>query len=60
MISLEFPRDSPHGSLGPGSVDDDEYVEYSLDMLAEFPSNVEEEERVNASHVFALSSLLTC
>ncbi|XP_057771847.1 uncharacterized protein LOC130991575 isoform X2 [Salvia miltiorrhiza] len=52
MISLEFPRDSPHGSLGPGSVDDDEYVEYSLDMLAEFPSNVEEEERMLMVAIF--------
>ncbi|KAG6432205.1 hypothetical protein SASPL_103779 [Salvia splendens] len=52
MISLEFSRDSPHGSLGPGSVDDDEYVEYSLDMLAEFPSNVEEEERMLMVAIF--------
>lgn len=54
MISLEFSKDSPHGSLGPGSVDDDEYVEYSFDMLADFPNNVEEEERVN-SNAFILS-----
>ncbi|KAG6435509.1 hypothetical protein SASPL_100383 [Salvia splendens] len=52
MISLEFSRDSPHGSLGLGSVDDDEYVEYSLDMLAEFPSNVEEEERMLMVAIF--------
>lgn len=56
MISLEFVRDSPPGSLGPGSVDDDEYVEYSLDMLADFPTNVEEEERVNCSNVLRFDS----
>ncbi|KAG6428079.1 hypothetical protein SASPL_112328 [Salvia splendens] len=52
MISLEFPRDSPHGSLVPGSIDDDEYVEYSLDMMADFPSNVEEEERMLMVAIF--------
>ncbi|KAL1548552.1 hypothetical protein AAHA92_16770 [Salvia divinorum] len=52
MISLEFPRDTPHGSLGPGSIDDDEYVEYSLDMMADFPSNVEEEERMLMVAIF--------
>lgn len=52
MISLEFSKDSPHDSLGPGSVDDDEYVEYSLDMLADFPNNVEEEERMLMVAIF--------
>ncbi|KAL7123910.1 hypothetical protein ABFS83_14G013600 [Erythranthe nasuta] len=45
MISFELSSTSPHGSL-PASIDDDEYVEYSLDTLADFPTNVEEEERM--------------
>ncbi|CAI9771017.1 unnamed protein product [Fraxinus pennsylvanica] len=45
MISFELSGDSPHGTL-PASIDDDEYVEYPLDNLADFPSNVEEEERM--------------
>ncbi|XP_022849221.1 uncharacterized protein LOC111371454 isoform X3 [Olea europaea var. sylvestris] len=45
MISFELLGGSPHGTL-PASIDDDEYVEYPLDNLAEFPSNVEEEERM--------------
>ncbi|KAL8524805.1 hypothetical protein ACS0TY_014426 [Phlomoides rotata] len=42
MISFDLSN----SSNVPGSVDDDEYVEYSLDMLADFPNNVEEEERM--------------
>ncbi|KAL9140090.1 hypothetical protein ABFS82_14G013200 [Erythranthe guttata] len=45
MISFELSSTSPRGSL-PASIDDDEYVEYSLDTLADFPTNVEEEERM--------------
>ncbi|KAL2459198.1 alpha/beta-hydrolase superfamily protein [Forsythia ovata] len=45
MISFEFSGGSPHGTL-PASIDDDEYVEYPLDSLADFPSNVEEEEKM--------------
>ncbi|KAL3828835.1 hypothetical protein ACJIZ3_017637 [Penstemon smallii] len=46
MISFELSNGTPQGSLVPASIDDDEYVEYSLDTLADFPSNVEEEERM--------------
>lgn len=61
MISLELSKGSPHGSHVPGSVDDDEYVEYPLDMLADFPSNVEEEERVSVTNVLWMKfPLFTC
>ncbi|KAK6130398.1 hypothetical protein DH2020_035808 [Rehmannia glutinosa] len=44
MISFELSKSSRHV---PGLMDDDdEYVEYPLDTLADFPSNVEEEERM--------------
>ncbi|KAL6571542.1 hypothetical protein OROHE_003185 [Orobanche hederae] len=43
MISFEL---SGAGSHAPLSINDDEYVEYPLDTLADFPSNVEEEERM--------------
>ncbi|KAL3812729.1 hypothetical protein ACJIZ3_013997 [Penstemon smallii] len=43
MISYELTDGSPHV---PTSIDDDEYVECSRDTLADFPSNVEEEERM--------------
>ncbi|KAL3634563.1 hypothetical protein CASFOL_021617 [Castilleja foliolosa] len=47
MISFELSGSSPHGSHNrPISIDDNEYVEYPLDTLADFPSNVEEEERM--------------
>ncbi|KAK4433975.1 hypothetical protein Salat_0560200 [Sesamum alatum] len=46
MISFELSGASPHGSNVPASIDDDEYVEYPLDSLADFPSNAEEEERM--------------
>ncbi|KAI3469496.1 hypothetical protein Pfo_026159 [Paulownia fortunei] len=46
MISFELSKDSPHGSHVPRSIEDDDYVEYSLDTLADFPANVEEEERM--------------
>ncbi|PIN08518.1 hypothetical protein CDL12_18910 [Handroanthus impetiginosus] len=47
MISFELSSSSPHGSHVPASIDDDdEYVQYPLDTLADFPSNVEEEERM--------------
>ncbi|XP_019230217.1 PREDICTED: uncharacterized protein LOC109211170 [Nicotiana attenuata] len=46
MISFELSNGDPFGSSVPASIDDDDYVEYSLDSLADFPSNVEEEERM--------------
>ncbi|KAK6117296.1 hypothetical protein DH2020_048967 [Rehmannia glutinosa] len=44
MINFELSKSSPHM---PGLMDDDdEYVEYPLDTLADFPTNLEEEERM--------------
>lgn len=43
MISFEFSNGHPHV---PAPMDDDRYVEYQLEDLAGFPSDVEEEERV--------------
>ncbi|XP_057489177.1 uncharacterized protein LOC130775095 isoform X2 [Actinidia eriantha] len=42
MINFEFTN----GHHVPSSIDDDEYIEYPLHNLADFPSNVEEEERM--------------
>lgn len=44
MISFEFSNGNPHV---PAPMDDDRYVEYQLEDLAGFPSDVEEEERVS-------------
>lgn len=46
MISFELSGGHPYGPHVPTAMDDDQYVEYQLDDLAGFPSNVEEEERV--------------
>ncbi|KAL5541706.1 hypothetical protein UlMin_009416 [Ulmus minor] len=46
MISFEFTNGDPCGPHVPTSMDDDQYVEYELDDLAGFPSNVDEEERM--------------
>ncbi|XP_057956728.1 uncharacterized protein LOC131150160 isoform X2 [Malania oleifera] len=46
MISFELSNGHPYGPQVPASIDDDQYVEYSLDDLADFPCNVEEEERM--------------
>ncbi|KAG5554840.1 hypothetical protein RHGRI_012411 [Rhododendron griersonianum] len=48
MISFEFANGHPSGPHVSSSADDDDddYVEYPLDNLADFPSNVEEEERM--------------
>uniref|UniRef100_A0A5B7BHQ8 AB hydrolase-1 domain-containing protein n=1 Tax=Davidia involucrata TaxID=16924 RepID=A0A5B7BHQ8_DAVIN len=46
MISFEFSNGHPCGPHVPTSVDDDEYVEYPLDNVADFPCNLEEEERM--------------
>ncbi|KAH7843153.1 hypothetical protein Vadar_013335 [Vaccinium darrowii] len=44
MISFEFANGHPSGPHVAD--DDDDYIEYPLDNLADFPSNVEEEERM--------------
>ncbi|KAL3507993.1 hypothetical protein ACH5RR_033375 [Cinchona calisaya] len=46
MISFELANGNPYGPHVPASIEDDEYVEYPLDNLADFPNNVEEEERM--------------
>ncbi|KAL7251926.1 hypothetical protein ACSBR1_013725 [Camellia fascicularis] len=47
MIDFEFSNGHrPCGPHVPSSIDDDEYVEYPLDNSLDFPSNVEEEERI--------------
>ncbi|KAH9765386.1 Hydrolase 4 domain-containing protein [Citrus sinensis] len=46
MISFELSGGHPYGPHVPTAMDDDQYVEYQLDDLAGFPSNVEEEERM--------------
>lgn len=46
MISFELSNGHPYGPHVPTTIDDDQYVEYPLDNLADFPSNVEEEERM--------------
>lgn len=46
MISFEFSNGDPFGPNVPASIDDDDYVEYPLDNMADFPSNVDEEERM--------------
>lgn len=47
MISFELSNGDPFGPNVPASIDDDDYVEYPLDNMADFPSNVDEEERVS-------------
>lgn len=47
MISFELSNGNAYGHNVPASIDDDEYVEYTLDNLADFPSTMEEEERVS-------------
>lgn len=47
MISFDFANGDPFIPHVPAaSIDDDDYVEYPLDNLADFPSNIEEEERM--------------
>lgn len=48
MISFEFSNGSPCGPHVPTAMDDDQYVEYELDDLAGFPSDMQEEERVSS------------
>ncbi|PHT60106.1 hypothetical protein CQW23_02469 [Capsicum baccatum] len=53
MISFEFSNGDPFGPNVPASIDDDDYVEYPLDNMADFPSNVDEEERMLMKAVLA-------
>ncbi|XP_057521118.1 uncharacterized protein LOC130801314 isoform X1 [Amaranthus tricolor] len=46
MISFEIANGQPYGPHVPIAIDDDQYVEYSLDNMTEFPRNLEEEERM--------------
>ncbi|KAJ8565898.1 hypothetical protein K7X08_008474 [Anisodus acutangulus] len=46
MVSFELSNGDPFGPNVPASIDDDDYVEYPLDNMEDFPSNVEEEERM--------------
>ncbi|KNA25610.1 hypothetical protein SOVF_005020 isoform A [Spinacia oleracea] len=46
MISFELTNGQPFGPHVPIAIDDDQYVEYSLDNMAEFPRDMEEEERM--------------
>lgn len=54
MISFEFSNGHPCEPHVPTTMDDDQYVEYQLDDLAGFPSDVDEEERV--SHIIGMNS----
>ncbi|KAK3189905.1 hypothetical protein Dsin_029466 [Dipteronia sinensis] len=46
MISFELSNGNPYGPHVPTTTNEDQFVEYQLDDLAGFPSNVEEEERM--------------
>ncbi|EXC05734.1 hypothetical protein L484_011315 [Morus notabilis] len=46
MISFEFTNGSQCGPHLPTTMDDDQYVEYELDDLSGFPSDVDEEKRM--------------
>ncbi|PIN15495.1 putative alpha/beta hydrolase [Handroanthus impetiginosus] len=46
MISFELSKSSPHASLVHGLIDNGEYMEYPLDNLTDFPTKVDEEERM--------------
>lgn len=52
MISFELSNGHPYGPHVPTTMDDDQYVEYQLEDLTGFPSNVEEEERVSQTILF--------
>ncbi|XP_071723371.1 uncharacterized protein [Rutidosis leptorrhynchoides] len=46
MISFELSNGHAYGPQVPNLMDDDQFVEYGLDDLTGFPSNLEEEERM--------------
>lgn len=58
MISFELSNGDPFGPGVPASIDDDDYVEYPLDNMADFPSNVDEEERVSMLNFTELHRLI--
>lgn len=45
MISFDLSNGDPYPHLAV-ALDDDQFVEFHVDELADFPSNAEEEERV--------------
>lgn len=47
MISFELNNCQPYGPHVPIAIDDEQYVEYPLDTMTEFPRDMEEEERVS-------------
>lgn len=61
MISFDLPngdRCPPHLGM---ALDDDQYVEYHMEDMANFPSNAEEEERVRSKSGYStLIKLLIC
>ncbi|KAF6135944.1 hypothetical protein GIB67_006836 [Kingdonia uniflora] len=46
LLSFEISNNHPDFPLVPTTIDDDQYVEYPLDNLSDFPCNMEEEERM--------------
>jgi len=55
MISFDLSNGDPYPPHLAVALDDDQYVEFHVDELADFPSNAEEEERVRVKKVdFAL------
>ncbi|KAI3948199.1 hypothetical protein MKX01_014798 [Papaver californicum] len=46
LISFDLSNGHLHEPAAPNTTDDDEYIEYPLDNLSDFPCNMEEEERM--------------
>ncbi|KAI3979910.1 hypothetical protein MKX01_042564 [Papaver californicum] len=46
LISFDLSNGHLHEPMAPNTTDDDEYIEYPLDNLSDFPCNMEEEERM--------------
>ncbi|XP_026453985.1 uncharacterized protein LOC113355365 isoform X1 [Papaver somniferum] len=46
LISFDLSNGHLHEPTAPNTTDDDEYIEYPLDNLSDFPCNMEEEERM--------------
>lgn len=47
MISFDLSNGDPYPPHLAVALDDDQYVEFHVEELADFPSNAEEEERVS-------------
>ena len=60
MISFELSNGNPYGPHVPTMTNEDQFVEYQLDDLTGFPSNVEEEERVSQTKFYILINLMSC